>query len=186
MRFSASVVQRNHKSPGSRKMSLLIVDGYNIINNWPEFDDLREEKMEIARLKLAEIMEEFVPLVWEKIIIVYDAYRVKGKAASCDFLKGLEIVYTGENQTADSFIERLVVNLKEIGEDIEVASSDNLQQHMVLWKGALRIPARELRERLQECRAEIKRSHPGFFPRNKLDERLSEKVKEVMEKWRRQ
>ena len=166
-------------------MSLLIVDGYNIINNWPEFDGLREEKMEIARIKLAEIMEEFVPLIWEKVIIVYDAYRVKGKISSRESLKGIEVVYTGEEQTADAFIERLVANLQEFAEDIEVASSDNLHQQMILWRGALRIPARELRERLEGCRAEIKRSHPFFPSRNNLDERLSEKVKNIMEKWRR-
>jgi len=172
-------------SQGSRKMSLLIVDGYNIINNWPEFDDLREEKMEIARLKLAEILEEFVPLLWPRITIVYDAYRVKGKTPSLEFLRGIEVVYTGEGQTADVFIGRLVVNLSEIGEDIEVASSDNLQQHLVLWKGGRRISARELRERLQECRAEMKKSYPHSSSRNNLDERLSEKVKKVLEKWRR-
>jgi predicted RNA-binding protein with PIN domain len=166
-------------------MSLLIVDGYNIINSWPEFDHLRHDNMEIARIKLAEILEEFVPLLWPRIIIVYDAYRIKGKAPSWEFLKGLEVIYTGEGQTADVFIERLVASLSESGEDIEVASSDNLQQHLVLWKGGRRISARELRERLQECRAEIKRAHPYVSARNNLDERVSEKVKKVLEKWRR-
>jgi len=88
-------------------MSLLIVDGYNIINSWPEFEELREDKMEIARIKLAEMLEEFVPLLWSRIIIVYDAYRVKGKRPSCEYFKGLEVIYTGEGETADVFIERL-------------------------------------------------------------------------------
>ncbi|RJX25033.1 MAG: NYN domain-containing protein [Dethiobacter sp.] len=167
-------------------MSLLIVDGYNIINNWPEFYNLREGKMELARLKLAEMLEDYVPLLWPKIIIVYDAYRIKGKTRSLESLRGLEIVYTGEGQTADVFIERLVVNLSEIGADVEVASSDNLQQHLVLWKGGRRISARELRERLQECRAEMKKIYRRSASRNNLDERLTEKVKNVLEKWRRQ
>ncbi|HAA34878.1 MAG TPA: RNA-binding protein [Firmicutes bacterium] len=166
-------------------MSLLIVDGYNIINSWPEFEELREDKMEIARIKLAEMLEEFVPLLWSRIIIVYDAYRVKGKRPSCEYFKGLEVIYTGEGETADVFIERLVVNLDGIVDDIEVASSDNLQQHLVLWKGGRRLSARELRERLRECRAEIMKSRPSFT-RNNLDERLSQKVKEVLERWRRQ
>ena len=67
--------------------------------------------MEIARIKLAE-MEEFVPLLWSRIIIVYDAYRIKGKAFY-EYFKGLEVIYTGEGETADAFIERLVVNLME-------------------------------------------------------------------------
>lgn len=165
-------------------MSLLIVDGYNIINNWPEFEELREEKMEIARLKLVEILEEFIPLLWSRIIIVFDAYRIKGKKYSWEPHKGLEVIYTSEGQTADAFIERLVTNLSQIGEDVEVASSDNLEQHLVLWKGGRRLSARELRERLRECRAEIMKNSLSAS-RNNLDERLSEKVKSVLEKWRR-
>lgn len=166
-------------------MALLIVDGYNIINNWPEFEDLRAEQMELARVKLVEILEEFVPLLWPRIIVVFDAYRVRGKRPSGELLKGLEVIYTAEGQTADTFIERLVVNLKEGGDDIEVASSDNLEQHLVLWKGGRRLSARELRERLRACRAELMKENPSST-RNNLDERLSEKVKRALEKWRRQ
>src|SRR5690554_5521268 len=140
-------------------MSFLIVDGYNIINCWQDFNDLRTENMEIARIKLAEMLEEFVPLLWQKIIIVYDAYRKKGKTTSIETERGVEIVYTAEGKTADVFIERLVVTLIEIGEEVEVASSDSLEQHIVLWKGARRVSARELKERLQECRDAVKKGY---------------------------
>jgi len=165
-------------------VALLVVDGYNIINSWPEFEELREEKMEIARIKLVEMLEEFVPLLWPRIIIVFDAYRIKGKRANWESRKGLEVVYTSEGQTADAFIERLVANLRESGEDIEVASSDNLEQHLVLWKGGRRLSSRELRKLLKECREEIMKSNlpPS---RDNLDERLSEKVRSTLEKWRR-
>ncbi|MGI6327702.1 MAG: NYN domain-containing protein [Dethiobacteria bacterium] len=167
-------------------MSLLLVDGYNIINCWSEFSDLRLENMDIARIELAEMLEEFVPLIWQKIIIVYDAYRIKGKAASSfDTGKGVEVVYTGEGKTADVYIERLVVKLIETGEEVEVASSDNLEQHIVLWKGARRVTARELKERLVECRAALKKGYLCSPPKNCLDERLSESVKTILEKWRR-
>lgn len=166
-------------------MSLLLVDGYNIINCWPEFSDLRSENMDIARIELAEMLEEFVPLIWQKIIIVYDAYQIKGKAVSFDTGKGVEVVYTTEGKTADAFIERLVVNLIENGEEVEVASSDNLEQHIVLWKGARRVTARELRERLDECRAALRKSYLRPPPKSVLDERLPDKVKTILEKWRR-
>ncbi len=166
-------------------MSLLIVDGYNIINQWQEFEDLRRENMEVARLKLAEILQEYTPLIWEKIIIVYDAYRVKGKP-QIYAARDLEIVFTGENQSADVFIERLVVTLTEIGEDIEVASSDNLEQRIVLWKGGRRLSARELRLRVLDYRQKLSKESRAEAPsRNILDEMISEKVKDALEKWRR-
>lgn len=166
-------------------MTLLIVDGYNIIHSWQDFSDLRAENMGIARVKLVEMLDEFVPLLWQKIIIVFDAYRVKGKTTSVETVNGVEVVYTAEGKTADVFIERLVVNLIEIGEEVEVASSDNLEQHIVLWKGACRVSARELKERLQECHAAMKKGYLRSPPLNVLDERISDKVKTVLEKWRR-
>lgn len=166
-------------------MSLLIIDGYNIINYWKDFDGLRDENMDAARMKLAEILEEYVPLIWQKIIIVYDAYRIKGKKASFETFRGVEVVYTAEGQTADAFIERLVFKLAEVDQEIEVASSDHLEQQTVLWKGARRLSARELKERLQESRASIMKRLSHLSSRNLLDERLSEKVKTILEKWRR-
>jgi len=166
-------------------MSLLIIDGYNIINYWKDFECLRDENMDAARMKLAELLEEYVPLLWQKVIIVYDAYRNKGKIASFEF-RGVEVVYTAEGQTADAFIERLVSTLAEVGgEEIEVASSDNLEQQIVLGKGARRLSARELKERLQESRALTRKRLSHLPPRTLLDERLSEKVKNILEKWRR-
>jgi uncharacterized protein len=165
-------------------MSLLIIDGYNIINYWKDFDCLRDENMDAARMKLAEILEEYVPLLWQKVIIVYDAYRIKGKIASFKF-RGVEVVYTAEGQTADAFIERLVSTLAEVDEEIEVASSDNLEQQIVLGKGARRLSARELKERLQESRALTRKRLSHLSSRTLLDDRLSEKVKNILEKWRR-
>lgn len=166
-------------------MALLIVDGYNIINQWQELEDLRRENMEVARLKLSEILQEYTPLIWEKIIIVYDAYRVKGKPQMYE-TQNIETIFTGENQSADVFIERLVATLFKIGEEIEVASSDNLEQHIVLWKGGRRLSARELRLKILEYRQELSKERGAEVPsRNLLDEMLSDKVRGVLEKWRR-
>ncbi len=166
-------------------MSLLIVDGYNIINQWQELEDLCHENMEIARLKLAEILQEFTPLIWDKIIIVYDAYRVKGKPQIYE-AQNVEIIFTGENQSADVFIERLVVTLFEIGEEIEVASSDNLEQRIVLWKGGRRLSARELRLKILDCRQKLSKIRSmENSSRNALDEMISDKVRDALEKWRR-
>ncbi|MEW5920869.1 MAG: NYN domain-containing protein [Bacillota bacterium] len=166
-------------------MSLLIVDGYNIINNWPEFAELREENMEAARVKLVEILHDYVPLTWQKIVIVYDAYRVKGRALSVEEYRGLEVIFTAEGQTADSFIERLVTTLIKEGVAVEVASSDYMEQNIILWKGGRRISARELRERLQAIRRELLAGlHPNAG-QCLLDERIPPRIKTTLEKWRR-
>jgi predicted RNA-binding protein with PIN domain len=167
-------------------MSLLLVDGYNIINSWPEFENLYPENLDAARDKLADILEEFAPLLWEKIIIVYDAYQVKGKTRVYRKGENIEVVFTGENQTADAFIERLVVNLRELGEEVEVASSDYQEQNLVLWKGGRRISSRELRECLQNFREDQRKKFALPPPRDLLDERLSKKIRTLLEKWRRQ
>jgi uncharacterized protein len=166
-------------------MSLLIIDGYNIINFWNDFDDLRDENMEAARVKLAEMLEEYVPLLWQKVIIVYDAYRIKGKKATLETFRGIEVVYTAEGQTADAFIERLVSKLIQVDGEIEVASSDNLEQQIILGKGARRLSARELKERLKESRASIRKRLSRLSSKTMLDERLSERVKTILESWRR-
>jgi predicted RNA-binding protein with PIN domain len=167
------------------KMSLLLVDGYNIINNWPDLEVLCQENLDAARAKLADILDEFVPLLWEKIIIVYDAYQVKGKAHSHLEGKNIKVVFTAEGQTADSFIERLVSDLRELGEEVEVASSDHLEQNLVLWKGGRRISSRELRELLEDYRVDLRKHFDLPPPRESLYERLSHRTRTFLEKWRR-
>lgn len=167
-------------------MPWLIIDGYNIINNWPEFDQLRQQDMEIARVKLVEMMKEFSPLVWQKIIIVFDAYRTRSKSSLEEEGGGVEVVYTAAGQTADVYIERLVAIEASGGEDIEVASSDYLEQRLVLWKGGRRLSANELRNRLQEVRLALKQQgHLDVARRSLLDERLSEQVRKTLDSWRK-
>lgn len=166
-------------------MPLLIIDGYNIINNWPEFRLLRDKNMEGARIKLVELLQDFVPLAWQKIIIVFDAYRVKGNTLTIEEYGALQVIFTAEGQTADSFIERFVPTLIKEGITVEVASSDYMEQNIVLWKGGQRVSARELRERLYTLRHELFASLRPHTGQSLLDERISPKVKTALEKWRR-
>jgi predicted RNA-binding protein with PIN domain len=167
-------------------MSLLIVDGYNIINNWPEFESLRTGNMALARLKLTEMLSEYIPLLWPKIIIVFDAYLVKGKLSVFNVQEGVDIIFTKEGQSADVFIERMVTVMAASGTAVEVASSDYLEQRVVFWKGGRRISARELRQRLQETKRFLKKKSRENSFRNILDEGLSEKIRKTLDDWRRQ
>ncbi len=165
----------------------LVIDGYNVINEWSEFKDLKKTNLHVARTRLIEIMQEFSPLLWHRIIIVFDAYKTTSEKDNYEKYENVEVVYTKEGLTADSYIERLVSQFAEPGIIIEVASSDYLEQRLIFWKGGKRIPSRELKARLQACKEElvqeICRKHPP--PRSTVSGFLPEKTRLKLEKWRK-
>lgn len=125
-------------------MTWLFVDGYNIIGAWPELKELREDSLEDARAYLIDALTEYAATSRQKVVIVFDGYRVKGSRGNLEANKWLQIIYTAEGITADMAIERLVSHLPRYSE-CYVASSDRLVQETVLSQGGLRISANELR-----------------------------------------
>lgn len=121
----------------------LIVDGYNIINSWPVLKTIESENLENARDKLIELLENYRAYKGIKATIVFDAHLVKNSMEKHEFYGGLEVVYTKENETADLYIERLVHEMGKLY-NVMVATSDWLEQQVVLGRGAARISAREL------------------------------------------
>lgn len=121
----------------------LIVDGYNIINSWPELKNLQKTSLENSRQKLLEMLEDYRIYKGMKVVVVFDAHMVKGSTEKHENYGGCEVVFTREYETADSYMERLA---DEVGRlyDIVVATSDWLVQQVVLGRGAARISAREL------------------------------------------
>lgn len=122
----------------------LFVDGYNIINAWDELKSQSGLSLEVAREKLIDIMVEYQSCSGVKVIIVFDAHMVKGNSGKHEKRKGVEVVYTRESETADHYIER---RLDDIGrkEVVRVATSDWMEQQIVLGRGGTRISARELK-----------------------------------------
>lgn len=163
----------------------LIVDGYNIINAWPELKKLKEENMEHARIKLAEILMNYHGVTKTKVFLVYDAHLVKGGSERREKLLGVEIVYTAEEETADMFIERCAGELS-LKAGVFVATSDWIEQSVILQRGAWRISARELYEeiktKLAQNYAALKKREDNF---GNLHHYLSEDLRNIMEKWRR-
>lgn len=121
----------------------LFVDGYNIINSWDILKDLSLEQLEEARDKLIEIMVEYQHYSGINIIIVFDAHLVKGNSGTEENHMGLKVIYTKESETADHYIEK---SLHEIGrvKRVRVATSDWMEQQIILGRGGTRISAREL------------------------------------------
>lgn len=133
----------------------LIVDGYNIIGAWPELQDLKEENLEHARVRLIEMLSVHAALSKRKVILVFDAYQVKHNNGSRETIQGIEVIYTKENVTADMAIERLTAQIPK-HQKVFVATSDRLQQETIWGKGAFRISAKELKRELDLTEKEHK------------------------------
>src|SRR5690625_2935966 len=124
-------------------MDILVVDGYNIIGDWDELRRLKQRDISLARDRLIEILVEYRAYTKRRVIIVFDAMYVKG-IESKQQINGVEIIFTRENETADECIERLIQSLKNVRNQVYVATSDYLEQRTVFSRGALRISSREL------------------------------------------
>ncbi|WP_066496430.1 NYN domain-containing protein [Abyssisolibacter fermentans] len=121
----------------------LFVDGYNIINAWSELRELNKLNLAVGRNKLIEIMAEYQSFTGIKVIIVFDAHLVKGNTGKKETFLDIDIVYTKEHETADSYIEKSVSKLIR-NKKVRVATSDWAEQQIILGRGATRISAREL------------------------------------------
>lgn len=137
-----------------RDINYLFVDGYNIINSWQNLIDLKKVSLEDARNELIDIMIEFSHTSKEYIILVFDAYLVKKSGGKTYKRDGIDIVFTKEFETADHYIER---QLDEIGKltNVRVATSDNVEQQIILSRGGTRISARELEAEVNNSKNKV-------------------------------
>ena len=138
----------------------LLVDGYNIIFAWEELNALSKQSLDAARKKLADILCNYQGFKKCVVILVFDAYRVPGSPGSIEQYHNIHIVYTKEAETADMFIEHVT---HEIGKDrrVRVATSDGMEQIIILGHGALRVSARMFHEEVQQVEKEIKQLIQG-------------------------
>ncbi|PKM86206.1 MAG: hypothetical protein CVU87_12855 [Firmicutes bacterium HGW-Firmicutes-12] len=167
------------------KTELLIVDGYNIINAWPELNRLKNVSFEDARQKLIGILINYQGFKNSRIILVFDAHQVKGGTEKREKHLSLEVIYTREGETADMCIERMVGDLSFDGH-VFVATSDWIEQSISFQRGAFRITAKELYQditnTLQENMKTVRVEKIGF---GLLHYKLPEDIKEKLEEWRR-
>lgn len=141
-------------TPQKTGKEYLLVDGYNIIFAWDELKKISDESLEAARHALIEIMMNYQGVRRCEIIIVFDAYRVKGNTGSSEQKGNIHIVYTKEAETADAYIERTT---HELSRDyhVRVATSDRLEQIIILGNGAYRMSATEFHEEVRLAQREI-------------------------------
>ena len=164
---------------------LLIVDGYNVIGAWKEAERKRYTIVE-ARDKLLHMLMEHSGYMGEEVVLVFDGYRSEKTGTTLDQHGPVTMVYTKRGETADSYIERLVVQSPKYRR-IRVATSDGQIQTLALGAGATRITSRELLIEMQQSKkngyAAYTQSQP--ISRNPLAARLPRDVQEKLERLRR-
>ena len=139
----------------------LLVDGYNIIFAWDDLKKIAEDNLGLARKLIADILCNYASYKDCGVILVFDAYKVAGGKGSVEKYGSIHIVYTKEAETADAYIERVTLEMAKKYR-VRVATSDNLEQMIVLGHGAERIPARIFREEVLAVREEIDESLGKF------------------------
>ncbi len=137
----------------------LLVDGYNIIHAWDELRALSREDLDSARERLIHRLRNYQGWKRCKVIVVFDAYKVKGNPGSVERLGDLFVVYTKEAETADMYIEKTTYALARERREhrVRVATSDGLEQMIILGHGAVRMPAAELEFEVRQAEQEIRR-----------------------------
>ncbi len=138
----------------------LLVDGYNIVNAWPELKARAQTDLEGARLLLMDILSNYQGFTSQRVILVFDAYRVPNNPGRVVRHHNIDVVYTAEAETADSYIEKATYEISKRNR-VRVATSDGLEQLIILGNGALRVPATELRREVEAVNADIRRMLDG-------------------------
>ncbi len=179
--------QRPVQKKNSRKQGneYLLVDGYNIIFSWADLKELAEANLEAARGKLQDILCNYQGYRNNTVILVFDAYRVEGNRGSISRYRNIHVVYTREAETADQYIEKTA---HELGRQYEVtvATSDALEQVIIMGQGAKRMSAQDLLEEIETMNAEIRDSFLSGYTKDKqyLLEHLPKELAEFMEEVR--
>lgn len=160
----------------------LLVDGYNIIFSWEELNKLAKVNVESARTKLMDILSNYQGYKKMNLILVFDAYRVEGGQGNVQKYHNIYVVYTKEAETADQYIEKTV---HAIGRkyNVTVATSDALEQVIILGQGGRRMSAHDLEEEIAAMRKEIREQYTEKTgnTKNYLFDHLDDEMSDLME-----
>ena len=138
----------------SEDTEYLLVDGYNIIFAWDELQRLAAQDIAAARSALIDILANYQGFRKCRVIVVFDAYKVKGNPGSVQTVHGVKVVYTKEAETADTYIERATYELRR-ERRVRVATSDGPEQVIILGHGALRVSARAFHAEVEAAEGQI-------------------------------
>lgn len=133
----------------------LLVDGYNIIFAWDELSALAKESLDLARNRLIHILCNYQGFRRNNVILVFDAYKVKGSHREVETVGNISVIYTREAETADMYIEKTAHELTKQYR-VRVATSDSTEQIIVMGSGAMRISASEFLSEVNDTEKKIR------------------------------
>lgn len=133
----------------------LLVDGYNVIFAWDSLKELSKDNIEGARNMLINILCNYQGYKKCEVILVFDAYKVKGSSREVEKVNNINIFYTKEAETADMYIEKVSHKLAR-NNKVRVVTSDALEQLIILGNGALRVSSREFLYEIQQAEEDIR------------------------------
>lgn len=143
-----------------KKEAYLLVDGYNILFAWEELSELAKINIDGARGRLLDILCDYQAIKGCELIVVFDAYRVKGHATEVTDYHNIHVVYTKEAETADQFIEKFAhENGKKY--QVTVATSDGLEQIIIRGQGCLLLSAREFLTEVERAKQALREEYLG-------------------------
>ena len=159
----------------------LLVDGYNIIFSWDELNELAKMNMDAARNKLMDILCNYQGFKKCVLILVFDAYKVKGGIGAVQDYHNIHVVYTKEAETADQYIEKVTHEIAR-KHRVTVATSDALEQLIIMGQGASRLSANDLREEVLRIVNQIRKEYLDKQPSGKayLKEQFSNNILDIL------
>lgn len=164
----------------------LVIDGYNIIFAWPEFERFKNSGLEHARFRLVSILVNYSHLSGKKIYVVFDAHQAKKSFEKIETIDSVEVIYTQQGETADAYIENLVGKLLKEG-IVYVATSDWAEQGIVFGRGAYRLTPEELLLEVKRSKQESEKHYVKSVPADSyLENFLLDRIRSELEKLRRQ
>jgi predicted RNA-binding protein with PIN domain len=168
-----------------KQKEILIVDGYNVINDWEKLSAVGAKNLETARDMLVEELSEYGSFTGISIEIVFDAYRNKSRIERKQVIDNVQVFYTKIHQTADSYIEKrtaeLTISRKNV---VFVATSDGAEQQFILGKGASRISSRELRLEIDRTKKKLNsKIEKTERTASSIGDLLDREIIDALEKW---
>lgn len=167
-------------------MKIIFVDGYNVINHWPDLREVKDYSYEAARNKLIDSLQNYSSFMGYKVYVVFDAHKVQGSIEKKDKIGNVVIVFTKDGETADSYIERSVNNIGRKTE-VVVVTSDSLEQQLAFQRGAIRTSSLEFYHEVKGAETKImkKAEKTVVKQRNLLGNNVNADVLEKLERIRR-
>ncbi|MFW2489408.1 NYN domain-containing protein [Clostridium chromiireducens] len=168
-------------------MKTIFVDGYNVINSWPNLKQKKDFSFEDARQTLIDILHNYGVFKACRIIVVFDAHKVTGSLEKKEEVnKHISVIFTKDGETADNYIEKKVNTLGRKHE-IVVVTSDNLEQQTIFQRGAVRMSSLEFYNEVVkvEKSIKIKADKNRNIHKNSIGDNIDDEIAKILEEIRR-